>query len=68
MVGISELNITFRATPTETCVYGKLIIFEYELKVKNSNLERWYPRGYGNQKLYKLEVTANYNADNGNFH
>lgn len=60
MIGISELGLTSRVKTRIQCKQGAVNSFEYKLKVGNSGLRLWYPRGYGEQKLYQLQVTANY--------
>lgn len=67
MIGISELNILSRVDPLKSCAEGSLLKLEYRLKVANPNLQLWYPRGYGQQKLYRLKVIANYRSRDSKF-
>lgn len=46
------------------CKGGVQMMLNHKLKIDNSNIELWYPRGYGDQKLYKFQVTAMYRAGN----
>lgn len=61
MVSITDLNLSLRFQPSMNCVQGETKKYEYEFEVgRNQDLEMWYPRGYGNAKLYKLKVIVNY--------
>lgn len=64
MIGISELDALYRVKTQVNCNQGKLEKLEYAFEVTNSNLELWYPRGYGDPKLYKFQVIATYQVDN----
>jgi hypothetical protein len=60
MLGIPELDLTALIQTKIQCRQGAVNSFEYKLKVGSSGLRLWYPRGYGDQKVYQLQVTANY--------
>jgi hypothetical protein len=67
ILGISELDLTARIQTKIQCNQGIMNSFEYKLKVGNSGLKLWYPRGYGEQKLYQLQVIANYQSEKGKY-
>ncbi|VDP11408.1 unnamed protein product [Onchocerca flexuosa] len=59
---LPEISITNQFTTSFESMNRNIV--EQKISVHNSDIERWWPNGYGKQKLYKLIVSVCYEGQN----